>query len=120
RDADQPNSGNVRAGDPWKSPPNQPCRLGNPMDFDLSVAQHKRFAEISSAVQERFGELPPATRPHLTRHDWKAAADLGLAGLCLPAEYGGQDLGALDTALCLEAFGRSCPDTGLVFALSAH
>lgn len=90
------------------------------MDFDLSVAQRKRFADIGSAVLERFGELPPATRPQLTRPEWKAAADLGLAGLCLPAEYGGQGLGALDTALCLEAFGRSCPDTGLVFALCAH
>jgi clorobiocin biosynthesis protein CloN3 len=90
------------------------------MDFDLSTAQRKRMDEIGSTVQERLGAAPSAAGPHLTRAQWQTAADIGLAGLCLPAEHGGQGLGALDTALCLEAVGRECPDTGLVFALCAH
>jgi clorobiocin biosynthesis protein CloN3 len=40
--------------------------------------------------------------------------------LCLPPESGGLGLGALDTALCLETFGRGCRDTGFVFAVAAH
>lgn len=48
------------------------------------------------------------------------AARLGLTGLCLPERYGGGGLGALDTALCLEAFGEVCRDTGLVFGVAAH
>jgi clorobiocin biosynthesis protein CloN3 len=51
---------------------------------------------------------------------WKDAAGIGLAGLCLPEQYGGAGLGALDTALALEAFGRSCSDMGLVFGVAAH
>lgn len=74
---------------------------------------------MGSAVLEKLGAGRPVAE-HLTRQEWQAAADLGLAGLCLPADDGGQGLGALDTALCLEAFGRSCEDTGLVFALCAH
>ncbi|MCM3924908.1 acyl-CoA dehydrogenase family protein, partial [Frankia sp. AiPs1] len=48
------------------------------------------------------------------------AGRLGLTGLCLPRDVGGGGLGALDTALCLEAFGRGCADTGLAFAVAAH
>lgn len=88
------------------------------MDFDLTEEQRKRCAAISTAVRERLGDHPP---PLATgRESWKVAADIGLTGLCLPAADGGGGLGALDTALCLEAFGGSCGDTGLVFAVSAH
>jgi clorobiocin biosynthesis protein CloN3 len=43
-----------------------------------------------------------------------------MIGLCLPTEYGGGGLGALDTALCLEAFTEGGADTGLAFAVGAH
>nr|WP_281369130.1 acyl-CoA dehydrogenase [Phytohabitans rumicis] len=54
------------------------------------------------------------------RAGWLTLGDLGLLGLCLPEKYGGGGLGALDTARQVEAFGRGCADTGLVFAASAH
>ncbi|MFD0394683.1 acyl-CoA dehydrogenase family protein [Streptomyces nogalater] len=57
---------------------------------------------------------------HFDREDWGRAAALGLTGLCLPEEFGGGGLGALDTALCLEAFGQGCLDTGLAFGVAAH
>ncbi len=89
------------------------------MDFGLTAEQQRRYAEILNATREQLGGIG-APAGHLRRERWRAAARLGLTGLCLPAEYGGGSLGALDTALCLEAFGRGCPDTGLVFAVSAH
>jgi alkylation response protein AidB-like acyl-CoA dehydrogenase len=89
------------------------------MDFDLTAEQRKRYEEILTAVRERLGSRSPSSGP-FTRAKWRSAARLGLAGLCIPADHGGGGLGALDTALCLEAFGRGCPDTGLVFAVSAH
>lgn len=89
------------------------------MDFDLSAEQRKRYEDILTAVRERLGRRSPSSGP-FTRLEWRSAARLGLTGLCIPADYGGGGLGALDTALCLEAFGRGCPDTGLVFAVSAH
>jgi alkylation response protein AidB-like acyl-CoA dehydrogenase len=89
------------------------------MDFHLSAEQRKRYEDILAAVRERLGDRSPTSGP-FTRAQWRSAARLGLAGLCIPADHGGGGLGALDTALCLEAFGRGCPDTGLVFAVSAH
>ena len=90
------------------------------MDFEPSPIQRERCAGIAQAVAERFAGHETCTDPKLLRVAWKDAASIGLAGLCLPEEYGGGGLGALDTALCLEAFGRSCTDMGLVFGIAAH
>lgn len=90
------------------------------MDFDLAPAQRDRYSSVCAAVAERFAAHEVSADPDVVRIAWKAAASIGLTGLCLPAEHGGAGLGALDTALGLEAFGRSCPDTGLVFAIAAH
>jgi len=91
------------------------------VDFDIPVMTRKLYDDILAGVGERLHRVPPtAPEDHFTRADWESAARLGLTGLCLPAGYGGGDLGALDTALCLEAFGRACADTGLVFGVAAH
>jgi clorobiocin biosynthesis protein CloN3 len=91
------------------------------MDFDLTRAQRDRDKELDAAVRDRLGDARPSTPDgHFTRDRWRIAAELGFTGLCLPVEHGGQGLGALDTALCLETFGRACPDTGLVFGVAAH
>ncbi|MGW0770459.1 acyl-CoA dehydrogenase family protein [Streptomyces sp. NPDC002676] len=90
------------------------------MDFEPSPIQRERCADISAVVAERFAEHTTSADPESARLAWKTAAGIGLTGLCLPEEYGGAGLGALDTALALEAFGRSCSDMGLVFAVAAH
>ncbi|MFW6693110.1 acyl-CoA dehydrogenase family protein [Streptomyces sp. MAR4 CNX-425] len=90
------------------------------MDFELTVEQQRRYDETLSAVREQLGEESLGTGRFFTRQQWKTAASLGLTGLCLPPSQGGGGLGALDTALSLEAFGRGCRDTGLVFAVCAH
>ena len=90
------------------------------MDFDLTREQRKHYDDVLIAVLEQLGERRVYQNSDGDREGWKAAAGIGLTGLCLPVEYGGSGLGALDTALCLEAFGRACPDTGLVFAVAAH
>lgn len=90
------------------------------MDFDLTPAQGERYDRVRTAVAERLGSRAADADPESMRLAWKDAASIGLTGLCLPAEHGGEGLGALDTALSLEAFGRSCPDTGFVFAVAAH
>ncbi|GAB2888629.1 acyl-CoA dehydrogenase family protein [Streptomyces mayteni] len=90
------------------------------MDFDFTADQRRRYDEILSATRDQLSDAPSESNGHLTRQQWKIAASLGLTSLCLPPEQGGGGLGALDTALSLEAFGRGCPDTGLVFAVCAH
>lgn len=89
------------------------------MDFDLSPGQHARYHGLLESVRAQPDRWRRAAR-HFTPQQWQAAARLGMTGLCMPTEHGGQGLGALDTALSLEAFGRGCPDTGLAFAIAAH
>ncbi|MCK9893461.1 acyl-CoA dehydrogenase family protein [Frankia sp. AgB32] len=90
------------------------------MEFDWSSNQRELYAGMSAAVAERFADYETSADPELVRLAWKDAASIGLTGLCLPAEHGGAGLGALDTALGLEAFGHSCSDMGLVFGVAAH
>src|SRR5690606_1194285 len=76
--------------------------------------QRRRYDDVLAAAPEWEGPRPEG------REAWALPAKLGLTGLCLPRESGGGGLGALETAHCLEAFGRACPDTGLAFAVAAH
>jgi clorobiocin biosynthesis protein CloN3 len=87
------------------------------MDFDLSPQQHQRVDDVRAGA----GKLPGAEPDGVAGKDsWLAAAELGLTGLCLPTEHGGGGLGALDTALCLEAFCAGGADTGFAFGIAAH
>ncbi|MFJ6141687.1 acyl-CoA dehydrogenase family protein [Kitasatospora sp. NPDC092286] len=89
------------------------------MDFDLTAEQQKRFDDLRDALISASPEPDGSGAPY-DRDRWQKVARLGLTGLCLPTEYGGGGLDALDTALGLEAFGEGYADTGLVFAVSAH
>ncbi|MFI6599317.1 acyl-CoA dehydrogenase family protein [Nonomuraea sp. NPDC050536] len=89
------------------------------MDFDFSEAQRRRYEEVLAGVRRQGPDLTGPGVP-FARAEWLAAARLGMTGLCLPAKYGGGGLGALDTALCLEAFTEGGADTGLAFAVGAH
>nr|WP_307815735.1 acyl-CoA dehydrogenase family protein [Streptomyces sp. 7-21] len=71
------------------------------------------------AVRDYFPPRRPVPEP-FTPKAWRTLGQLGLLGACVPTEYGGGGLGALDTARQYEAFGEGCEDTGLVFAASAH
>ncbi|MFG2533159.1 acyl-CoA dehydrogenase family protein [Streptomyces sp. NPDC048516] len=91
------------------------------MDFELAAEQLRHREAILDGVRSRLpGRSRGAADEHFTRAEWSTAAELGLTGLCLPKTHGGGSLGALDTALSLEAFGDACTDTGLVFGVAAH
>jgi L-prolyl-[peptidyl-carrier protein] dehydrogenase len=87
------------------------------MDFDLTPEQLKRADHIRAAAGT---PLFAPTGRMAGRDAWRAAGQLGLTGLCLPREHGGGGLGALDTALALEAFCDGSADTGLAFGIAAH
>ncbi|MGC4868597.1 acyl-CoA dehydrogenase family protein [Micromonospora sp. DT53] len=89
------------------------------MDFAWTPEQRAAYDEVRASVEQTFAPTADAGRLH-DRDVWRQLGQLGLLGLCIPAEYGGGGLGALDTALRVEAFGRGCADTGLVFAAGAH
>ena len=88
------------------------------MFLDWDPVQLKDYDDMLAAVRQGFG--PQQDTDHGIRDAWRRCGDLGLLGLCVPAEHGGGGRSALDTAHLVEAFGRGCEDTGLVFAASAH
>lgn len=90
------------------------------MDFTFSPDQERRHADLVDATRDLAGRTGRAPDGTFDRDRWKALADLGVLGLSVPREHGGSGLGAVDTAHALEAVGYGCPDTGLVFAASAH
>ncbi len=90
------------------------------MEFSWTPRQRESYDSTLRAVRDAFADAPGSADGFFSRKDWRKLGELGLAGLCVPTRYGGSGLGALDTALQTEAFGRGCPDTGLVFAASAH
>lgn len=71
-------------------------------------------------IRKQAGEWPAGDAELFTREEWVRCAELGLTGLCVPARYGGNGLGFVETACAAEAFGRGCSDMGLVFAVLAH
>ena len=90
------------------------------MEFGWSADQQSSFDETVAAVGSAF---PPEDRPRngfSGRKDWLRLGELGLLGLSVPRELAGSGLGALDTARRIEAFGRGCSHTGLVFGACAH
>ena len=88
------------------------------MDFSWTPDQRAAQDAVLEAVRGAFDDAPATD--FFTRKEWRRLGELGLLGLCVPTEYGGQGLGALETAGMVEAFGKGCVDTGLVFAASAH
>ncbi|MCX4800060.1 acyl-CoA dehydrogenase family protein [Streptomyces sp. NBC_01242] len=95
-------------------------KTGDLVEFSWTSDQVDRYDRTLEAVARAFGTRARAADSFYLRKEWETLGELGLLGLCVPKQYGGQGLGALETARQVEAFGRACPDTGLVFAASAH
>ena len=55
-----------------------------------------------------------------SRELWVRCAEVGLQGMPLPEQYGGQGADPLTTIMALEALGYGCSDNGLIFAINAH
>ncbi|MBZ4016052.1 acyl-CoA dehydrogenase family protein [Streptomyces purpurogeneiscleroticus] len=91
------------------------------MEFDWTTEQTTRFEDTLKAVSTAFpltDDGPPAD--FYRREDWLRLGELGFLGLSVPTRYGGSGLGALETAHLVEALGRGCGQTGLVFGANAH
>ena len=92
------------------------------MDFSLSAEQRElRDAIVGFARAELNAGLVERDREQcFPRELWRKCGEMGLTGLPVPDEYGGNGLDALSTAIALEAFGYGCEDGGLVFSVCAH
>jgi len=80
------------------------------MDFDLSDEQRM----LQQTVAQFLGDAcPPARLRELFDDEsgfdpklWKGLSELGVAGIHLPAEYGGSELSVLDLAVVAETLGH--------------
>ncbi|MFG3285509.1 acyl-CoA dehydrogenase family protein [Streptomyces sp. NPDC048111] len=88
------------------------------MDFSWTERQQAAHDRVLAGARA-LGAPGPAAPADL-RERWAACAALGLTGLSVPEELGGQGYDALTTAHVVEAAGRGCPDMGLLFAVTAH
>lgn len=80
------------------------------MDFGLSEEQEMLQETLRGFVE---GECPPTRLRELFDDDtgrapdlWKGLAEMGIAGLAIPEEYGGAGLEVLDLALAAEVLGE--------------
>lgn len=90
------------------------------MDFGLTDEQ-KMFKRTFSDFSDEQVAPGAAERDEKEEFDmecWKKMADLGLAGLIVPEEYGGTNAGALVYVMAVEEISRNCASMGVT--LSAH
>jgi alkylation response protein AidB-like acyl-CoA dehydrogenase len=92
------------------------------LDFSWSEEQLAlRASIISFAKKELNDSLIEQDRDEgFNWEGWKKCAAMGLHGLPIPQEYGGQGADILTTACALEALGYGCRDNGLIFSINAH
>jgi alkylation response protein AidB-like acyl-CoA dehydrogenase len=84
------------------------------MDFDLTEDQReiKNVARGLLAARSPFARVREAAESG--RYDdtlWKEIVELGWPGIAVPAQYGGQGLGAVELAVLLEELGYACAAT---------
>ncbi len=90
------------------------------MDFDLSEEQQLLRKTVRDFAEK---ELGPHSREwdeqqQFPREVFTKLAELGLMGVCWPAEYGGAGLSTLDWALVMEELARV--DASVALSLTAH
>lgn len=92
------------------------------MNFELSEDQRRLREEIVRFARAELNE-GAAERDRdgtFSRELWEACGRMGLTGLPVPEEHGGQGADPVTTAVALEGFGYACKDGGLVFGVGAH
>jgi alkylation response protein AidB-like acyl-CoA dehydrogenase len=93
------------------------------LDFFWSEEQLAlRKSIISFAKEELNKNLIEQDREEaFDREGWKMSAEMGIHGLPVPPEYGGQGTDILTTACAVEALGYGCRDNGhLIYSINAH
>ena len=89
------------------------------MDFTWTEEQLATKAQISRFASEDLnnGDVVERDREGVfSREIWQKCGQMGILGMNIPLQYGGQGQDLLTTVLALEALGYGCRDNGLTFA----
>jgi hypothetical protein len=92
------------------------------MDFEWTEEQRMyREAILRFAQRELADDLVRRDAEGVfSREAWRKCAQVGIQGLPVPKEYGGQGADPLTVIAALEALGYGCKDNGLIFSINAH
>ena len=92
------------------------------MDFNWNATEKELLSNLADKIENAVNPLLALRKEDglFTAEEWRALGDTGILGLSAPKEFGGQGLGATNTAMLFEALGLKCHDMGLVFASGAH
>lgn len=92
------------------------------MDFSWTEDQIKyKNMVVNFAQKELNDEIIDRDRKcELARNNWKKCAQIGILGLTIPEEYGGNATDILTAMLVMEGLGYGCKDNGLIFSMNAQ
>lgn len=90
------------------------------MEFELSEEQALLRKTVREFAEKELGPHSRAwdERQEFPREVFSKLAELGLMGVCWPAEYGGAGLSTADWAIVVEELSRV--DAGVALSLAAH
>jgi len=90
------------------------------MDFSWTSEQVELYERALAFARSELNAEAPAHEEGFPRGLWRQCGEFGFLGLPVPEHHGGLGLDTLTTARVMEALGRGCTDTGLVFSVGAH
>lgn len=92
------------------------------MDFSLTPEQQElKQSVLAFAERELAGDVRGREKEGAFWWDgWRACASFGIQGLPVPREYGGLGEDIVACMLAMQALGKGCRDSGLLFALGSH
>lgn len=98
------------------------------MDFGLSEEQSAFKKSVYDFAKKELASAsaePKTTRERdkvggFFREGFDKCAEFGILALPVPEQYGGLGKDVVDCALAMQALGRGCTDSGLLFTISSH
>ena len=92
------------------------------MDFSLTPEQREfKQSVLAFAERELGGDMRAREKEGAFFWDgWRKCASFGIQGLPVPREYGGLGEDIVTCMLAMQALGKGCRDSGLLFALGSH
>jgi alkylation response protein AidB-like acyl-CoA dehydrogenase len=92
------------------------------MNLLLTAEQAAYWKRLACSAREELGDDIEARDEAMgfSRADWDRCGRLGLAGLPVPAGYGGHGADMVTTITAFDALGYACRDNGLIFSIGAH
>lgn len=92
------------------------------MDFSLTPEQEEfRRSVRAFAERELDGDVREREKQGaFSREGWRKCAEFGIQSLPVPREYGGLGEDIVTCMLAMQALGKGCRDSGLLFTLGSH